>query len=71
MIQKDCHPSAVEAFLEGVSLCNPPVTLRANVVKVLVYIHNAYMLNGHIRMYAAHTHMRTHTDTHTITCTVT
>ena len=42
VIQGDCHPSALETFLEGVAQCNPPIHLRSNVLKYLSKTHNSW-----------------------------
>lgn len=34
VIQKDCHPSSIHTFLEGLSHCVPPVPIRPCVLKV-------------------------------------
>ncbi|XP_033762056.1 transformation/transcription domain-associated protein-like [Pecten maximus] len=34
VIQKDCHPSSIHTFLEGLSHCVPPVHIRPCVLKV-------------------------------------
>lgn len=34
VIQKDCHPSSIHTFLEGLSNVVPPVQIRPAVLKV-------------------------------------
>ncbi|XP_076072619.1 transformation/transcription domain-associated protein-like isoform X5 [Mytilus galloprovincialis] len=42
VIQKDCHPSSIHTFLEGLSHCVPPVQIRACVMKYLGRTHNMW-----------------------------
>ncbi|KAL5007444.1 hypothetical protein ScPMuIL_016250 [Solemya velum] len=42
VIQKDCHPSAIHTFMEGFSLCVPPVPIRPCVLKYLGRTHNLW-----------------------------
>lgn len=34
VVQKDCHPSAIHTFVEALSMCVPPVSIRPIVLKV-------------------------------------
>ncbi|XP_033761645.1 transformation/transcription domain-associated protein-like [Pecten maximus] len=42
VIQKDCHPSSIHTFLEGLSHCVPPVHIRPCVLKYLGRTHNLW-----------------------------
>ncbi|XP_041366452.1 transformation/transcription domain-associated protein-like [Gigantopelta aegis] len=42
VIQKDCQPSAVHCFLEGLSLCVPAIPVRPCVLKYLGRTHNLW-----------------------------
>ncbi len=42
VLQKDCHPSAVNTFVEALSLCQPPVAIRAPILKYLGKSHNLW-----------------------------
>ncbi|XP_048245320.1 transformation/transcription domain-associated protein-like isoform X4 [Haliotis rufescens] len=42
VIQKDCQPSAVHCFLEGLALCVPPIPIRPCVLKYLGRTHNLW-----------------------------
>ncbi|KAJ8314001.1 hypothetical protein KUTeg_008562 [Tegillarca granosa] len=42
VIQKDCHPSSIHTFLEGLSHCVPSVQIRPIVLKYLGKTHNLW-----------------------------
>ncbi|XP_065923524.1 transformation/transcription domain-associated protein isoform X7 [Magallana gigas] len=42
VIQKDCHPSSIHTFLEGLSNVVPPVQIRPAVLKYLGKTHNLW-----------------------------
>merc|ERR1719391_1508094 len=42
VIQKDCHPSSLNTFLEAISRCQPGVAIPASVLKYLGKSHNLW-----------------------------
>ncbi len=42
IIQKDCQPSAVNTFVEALSICHPAVAIRAPILKYLGKSHNLW-----------------------------
>nr|XP_022907724.1 transformation/transcription domain-associated protein [Onthophagus taurus] len=42
IVQKDCHPSAMDTFVEAVSRCNPPIHIAAPIMKYLGKSHNLW-----------------------------
>ncbi|KAJ9592433.1 hypothetical protein L9F63_015849, partial [Diploptera punctata] len=42
VVQKDCHPSALNTFLEAMSHCNPPIVLKPTLMKYLGRSHNLW-----------------------------
>lgn len=42
VIQKDCHPSAINTFVEALSHCEPPVYLPPNLMTYLGKAHNLW-----------------------------
>ncbi|KAL3832377.1 hypothetical protein ACJMK2_024027 [Sinanodonta woodiana] len=42
VIQKDCHPSSIHTFVEGLARCVPPVPVRPCVLKYLGRTHNLW-----------------------------
>jgi transformation/transcription domain-associated protein len=45
VLQKDCHPSALNTFVEAMSLCQPAVTVKPAILKYLVQIYLIYQKN--------------------------
>ncbi|XP_049825027.1 transcription-associated protein 1 isoform X2 [Aethina tumida] len=42
IVQKDCHPSAINTFVEALCRCNPPVQLAPPVMKYIGKSHNLW-----------------------------
>lgn len=42
VIQKDCHPSALNTFVEALSRCDPPIALPPNLMTYLGKAHNLW-----------------------------
>ncbi|GFG36813.1 hypothetical protein Cfor_08647 [Coptotermes formosanus] len=42
VIQKDCHPSALNTFIEAMSHCNPPIPIKPVLMKYLGKSHNLW-----------------------------
>ena len=42
VIQRDCHPSALNTFLEALSRCQPPVPIKPAILKYLGKSHNLW-----------------------------
>ena len=42
MIQRDCHPSALNTFVESVSRCQPPIEIKPALLKYLGKSHNLW-----------------------------
>ena len=42
VIQRDCHPSALNTFLEALARCNPPVPIKPSILKYLGKSHNLW-----------------------------
>ncbi|XP_044261128.1 transcription-associated protein 1 [Tribolium madens] len=42
IIQKDCHPSAINTFVEALSRCNPPIQIAPPLMKYLGKSHNLW-----------------------------
>lgn len=42
VIQKDCHPSALNTFVEALSRCEPPIALPPNLMTYLGKAHNLW-----------------------------
>lgn len=42
VIQKDCHPSALNTFIEALAHCDPPVYLPPNLMTYLAKAHNLW-----------------------------
>ncbi|KAF5288690.1 hypothetical protein FQR65_LT11955 [Abscondita terminalis] len=42
IIQKDCHPSAVNTFVESLSRCNPPIQIAPALMKYVGKSHNLW-----------------------------
>ena len=42
VIQKDCHPSAINTFAEAQSLCTPPIRIKPCLLKYLGKSHNLW-----------------------------
>ena len=42
VIQRDCHPSALNTFLEALARCKPPVPIKPSILKYLGKSHNLW-----------------------------
>ncbi|XP_031330601.1 transformation/transcription domain-associated protein-like [Photinus pyralis] len=42
IIQKDCHPSAINTFVEALSRCNPPIQIAPPLMKYIGKSHNLW-----------------------------
>ena len=42
MVQRDCHPSALNTFLEALARCRPPVPIKPSILKYLGKSHNLW-----------------------------
>ncbi|MCL4119613.1 UNVERIFIED_CONTAM: hypothetical protein GTU68_032019, partial [Idotea baltica] len=56
VIQKDCHPSALNTFVEALTQCHPPITIKPNIMKYLGKSHNLWYRMTLMLEQAAHTH---------------
>ena len=41
-MQRDCHPSALNTFLEALARCRPPVPIKPSILKYLGKSHNLW-----------------------------
>ncbi|XP_075538774.1 transcription-associated protein Nipped-A isoform X6 [Dermacentor variabilis] len=42
VVQKDCHPNAIGAFVEALAQCSPPVAIKPALIKYLGRSHNLW-----------------------------